>query len=250
MRLNGFDTELQSWGEGPEAVLCLHPLGQEAAFFADLDLGPGRRVLSFDQRGHGVAAATSAESLTQMVDDAEAAMRKTGARHLAGFSMGGAVAAELAARSDARSVCLAATPHEGLPVFAERACAVSRGSVAAVTEHTVQRWFGRTGPEPAIDRARASLAKMTPEGFDAAWRALASFEGYGRIAPALPPALCLAYAGDLSTPPDVLMGIAGTIRDAGGRAEFDTIPGAGHFGLLETPRETSAAIRGFLEGLE
>ena len=247
--LNGLATRFREWGAGERAILCLHPLGQEAAFFEGLApvLGDGWRVAAHDQRGHGAAANRPAESLSQMVDDAEAALERVGARHVAGFSMGGAVAAELAARRGLATVSLVATPDRGLPVFAERARAVREGSVAAVTESTVERWFGRAEGEPAIDRARASLAKLTPEGFDAAWRALASFEGYERLAASLPPALCLAYGDDLSTPPDVLDAIADTIRSAGGTAERETVPGAGHMGLLQKPTETAAAIARFVE---
>lgn len=251
VRASGLRTSLREWGDGPDVLLCLHPLGQEAAFFADLPaaLGPGWRVAAFDQRGHGSAADQPAGSLEQMVDDARAMRERTGARHVAGFSMGGAVAALLAARGGLASVSLVATPDRGQPVFAERACAVRAGSVAAVTESTVTRWFGRPAGEPAIDRARASLAKMTPEGFDAAWRALASFGGYEALAPRLPPALCLAYGDDLSTPPEVLDAIADTIRAAGGTAVRETVARAGHMGLLQRPAETAAAIARFMGGL-
>jgi pimeloyl-ACP methyl ester carboxylesterase len=246
--LDGPRPALRSWGDGDRVLLCLHPLGQEAAFFADLApaLGPGWRVASFDGRGHGAAAGRPVGDFGQFVDDAEAGLDRVGARHVAGFSMGGSVAALLAARRDLAALVLVATPHRGLPVFAERARAREAGSVAAVTEETVRRWFGRTDAEPAVDRARASLAKLTPEGFDAAWNAFATFRGYEGIAASLPPALCLAYGDDLSTPPVVLDAIAATIREAGGVAERETIPGAGHMGLLEKPRETGKAIARFL----
>ena len=248
--LNGLATELYDSGRDAPAdrtILCLHPLGQEAAFFDGVAaaLGLDWRVVSFDQRGHGAAADRPARDFMQLVDDAEAALDLCDARHVAGFSMGGSVAALLAARRSLATVTLVATPHRGLPVFSERACAVEGGSIDAVAEETVARWFGRAHGEPAIERARASLAKLTPEGFDAAWRAFATFEGYDRIAPALPPALCLAYGDDLSTPPDVLDAIAETIRAAGGTARRETFPGAGHMGLLQRPDETADAIAGF-----
>jgi pimeloyl-ACP methyl ester carboxylesterase len=122
---------------------------------------------------------------------------------------------------------------------------VAGGGLHAVADETVSRWFGAAAEGPEAARARASLMRMRPEGFDAAWRAFAAFGGYeGR---ALPPTLALAYGDDLSTPPAVLDGIAAAIRAAGGAARRETIPGAGHMGLLQAPRETGAAIASFLE---
>ena len=246
---DGLETELRVWGEGDRAILCLHPLGQEATYFGDFAaaLGPGWRVIAYDQRGHGGAAGRPAESFRQMVDDAEAALRQCGAFHVAGFSMGGAVASELARRRPLRTLTLAATPHRGLPVFAERARAVREGSVEAVAEEPLARWFGDAARGPAAERARASLLRLSPEGFDAAWRAFSTFEGYAGRAAALPPTLCLAYGDDLSTSPDVLDIVARAIRLGGGTAERETIPGAGHMGLLQKPAETAAAIARFVE---
>lgn len=250
--VNGLKTVAREWGEGPCVLLCLHPLGQEAAFFEDFAraLGTDWRVISYDQRGHGAAASQPAEHFSQMVDDAEAALRRTGARHVAGFSMGGSIAAELAERTRLLTLTLVATPDRGLPVFLERARAVREGGIAAVAQETVGRWFGRTSGEPAIDRARASLLKMTPEGFDATWRAFAAFKGYEHRASSLPPTLCLAYGDDLSTPPNVVDRIADTIRSASGVVSRQTIPGAGHMGLLQKPAETAAAVARFVAANE
>lgn len=247
--LNSLPTEWRAWGDGDRPLLCLHPLGQEAAYFADLAaaLGKGWRVASYDQRGHGAAADTPVGAFSDFVDDAESAMDRLGPCAVAGFSLGGAVAALLAARRAPRALILAATPHRGLPVFTERACAARSGGIEAVAQDTVHRWFGRTTADPATDRARTSLHRMTPGGYDAAWRAFATFEGYDRIAPHLPRTLALAYGDDLSTPPDILDTIARTIRDANGTVLRETIPGAGHMGLLDKPAETAAILVQFLE---
>ncbi|RVT86649.1 alpha/beta fold hydrolase [Rhodobacteraceae bacterium CCMM004] len=252
LHLRGFETRSCQWGKGARSLMCLHPLGQNADFHARLasHLGPGWSVHAFDQRGHGAASQTAADDLQQLVDDAEAFLDRVGPpAHLAGFSMGGAVAALLAARriSGIETLTLVATPDRGLPVFAERACALAAGSVAAVTEPTIARWFGRTEGDSAIAVAREALSKLRPEGFDAAWRALASFQGYARIAHALPPTLCIAFADDLSTPPDVADRIADLIRAAGGDVRRIDIADAGHMGLLQKPAEVAAAIADFVE---
>lgn len=255
MTLNGLHTVVREHGPadaaGDRTLMCLHPIGQDASFHDGLAqaLGDDWRVVSHDQRGHGAASPQPAQSLMQMVNDAEALLGYVGSPvHLAGFSMGGSVAAELAGRRapDIITVTLAATPARGLPVFSERACAVAQGSVAAVSEPTLERWFGQCHGSAVIDVARASLEKMTADGYDAVWHALASFRGYEPIAASLPPALCLSFTDDLSTPPPVLDEIARIIRNSGGTAARRNIPAAGHMGLLQVPQAVASALLCFV----
>jgi 3-oxoadipate enol-lactonase len=252
--LNGLPTRWREWGTG-RPILCLHPLGQNADFFDGLAeaLGDGWRVVSFDQRGHGDAANRAPLNFEQMVSDAAAALDRLGGQaNLAGFSMGGAIAAELGARRapDINTLSLIATPLLGLPVFAERACALRKGSIDAIVEDTVLRWFGRMSGEQAIDKAKASLEMMTPKGFDAAWTAFATFRGYGEIAGHLPPTLCLSFDEDLSTPQAVLDDIAKAIQAAGGKVKRADVSGAGHMGLLQKPREVAAELSRFITDQE
>ncbi|MEM8824086.1 MAG: alpha/beta hydrolase [Pseudomonadota bacterium] len=250
--LNGLPTQWFDRGSiDAKLLLCLHPLGQNGTFFDGLfaALGDGWRVISFDQRGHGSAAAHPVRDFSQFVDDAEAALDRIGGKaHVAGFSLGGSIAAELASRraDDIPTLTLAATPHQGMPVFAERACAVRMGSIAAIADETVRRWFGRLDGDPAILVARASLDQLSPESFDAAWRAFATFEGYGKFAGRLPPALCLSFSQDLSTPPTIADQIADAITTAGGEAHRVDISGAGHMGLLQKPAEVASALAEFI----
>lgn len=252
--LNEFTTEWRDTGQGT-TLLCLHPLGQNARFFDSFAaaLGTGWRVVSFDQRGHGAASATPVAKWAQFVDDAEAAVaRIDGPLHLAGFSMGGSIAADLAIRMPDRfaSLTLAATPIRGTDVFAERARAEAGGGIKAIEQETVARWFGNSTHTQAIAQARGTLHAMTPRGFDAAWQSFATFEGYDRKAVAqLPHTLLLSYANDLSTPPAVLDDIAEVLRAHGVDVTRRDVADAGHMGLLEQPEETAAVVGKFIEAL-
>jgi pimeloyl-ACP methyl ester carboxylesterase len=246
-----FATERQAWGdpEAPNRLLALHPLGQSGRFYEGLAtlLGPNWHVISYDQRGHGAAARCVAERFDQLVADSEAMLETvpSGAVHLLGHSMGGAVAGELAARAPSGRVTrltLAAVPARGLPVYAARAAAVSGGGLEAVMGATILRWFGSGLDKPEVTRARAELTRMTPESFDAAWRALAQFRGFAPLAEALPPTLCLSFSDDLSTPPAVLDEIAAVLLAKGVPVNRVDIPGAGHMGFLQKPREVADAI--------
>lgn len=226
-------------------VLALHSLGLDRHAFDRLrGVLPSRwRVISFDQRGHGTAATQHAEKLDTYAEDANAALATCGDEpvHLLGHSMGGVVAALMAATMNVRapgriaSLALVATPAAGNAAFAERGASALADGMAAVIDVTLARWFnGRHTPADAIAYATATLRAMQPAGFAAAWSALAGFAGYSDIALNLPPTLCIAAADDLSTPPAAMRLIVDAFA-AVGRADavtFSTVAGAGHMALL------------------
>lgn len=246
-----FFTERHAWGdpEAPCRMLALHPLGQSGRFYEGLAtlLGSSWHVVSYDQRGHGAAAGCAIERFDQLVEDSLALLATVppGPVHLLGHSMGGAVAGELAARARAGRITrltLAAVPARGLPGYSARAVAVSSGGLEPVTGPTILRWFGNDPKESEVTRARAELGRMTPEGFDAAWRALAQFQGFAPLGKSLPPTLCLSFSDDLSTPPAVLDEIAAVLRANRVPVTRLDIPGAGHMGFLQKPRAVAKAI--------
>lgn len=229
-----------------EAVLGLHMLGLHAESFAGVGevlAAHGYPLYSYDQRGHRAAADQPPADFAQWVADAVAALDRVPAArvHVVGSSMGGAVAAELAAAARpgrVKTLSLIATPVRGEPVFAERARAEREGTLEAVIPATIARWFGdASDPSPAAKQSRAALRCMTPAGYDAAWRALAEFGGYDTLADRLPPTLCLAFTDDLSTPPTALDEIADTIRRTGESVRRADVADVGHAGLIGKPRE-------------
>ncbi|MDB5819278.1 MAG: hypothetical protein JWQ11_2918, partial [Rhizobacter sp.] len=225
-RLGSLSTRVTRSGTGGQGcVLALHSLGLDAHAFDALGdaLGDQWQVVSFDQRGHGAAASQAAADLGTYVDDAMAALALCGDRavHLLGHSMGGAVAALLAERMASRergclaSLTLVATPAAGHAAFALRGAPALAAGMDAVVPDTLQRWFGDAADTASTRYARSTLQAMQPEGFAAAWQALAGFEGYERIAAHLPATLCIAGADDLSTPPRVMQAIVDAFTRAG-----------------------------------
>jgi len=79
---------------------------------------------------------------------------------------------------------------------------------------------------------RRSVATMAVEHWAAAWRALASFEGYSALGRRLPETLCISAAGDASTPPATLERIATQIPLA---VAHRTVPQSGHMLPLTQP---------------
>ncbi|MEJ8846143.1 alpha/beta fold hydrolase [Variovorax rhizosphaerae] len=239
-------------------MLALHSIGLDAHSFDALReaVGPDWRITSFDQRGHGAQVNRPATSLEQYVDDAALALAECsdGPVHLLGHSMGGAVAALLAARTACGSpgriatLTLISSPSRGMLGFTERAAAVRADGVRAAVAPTMFRWFGEEGA--ALDNApqsyaRSTLNAMQSEGFAGAWEALAQFPGYDDIADLLPPTLCITAADDLSTPPHAMQPIVEAFKKAG-RADnvaFTTLASGGHMAPLFAAPELVGALR-------
>lgn len=257
--LGDFRTEVVRSGDGEGAagtVLALHSLGLDAHAFDALRHALGERwhLVSFDQRGHGSSAGTSSTSLAQYVQDALAALASCGESpvHVLGHSMGGAVAALLAARvtrsapGRIASLTLVSTPAHGGAVFTQRGAEVLARGMAAASAQTLARWFGEaSGLDHAPQAyARTALAMMRPAGLAGAWEALSQFPGYAGLVQDLPPTLCIAAADDLSTPPQVMQPIVDAFAAAarGDQVEFFTLDGGGHMAPLFAAPPLVAAL--------
>lgn len=255
--LGDFRTEVLRSGDGAAGtVLALHSLGLDAHAFDALRqaLGERWRIVSFDQRGHGASAGASSASLDQYVQDAIAALASCGAApvHVLGHSMGGAVAALLAASVERSapgriaSLTLVSTPAHGGAVFTQRGAEVRAGGVAAASAQTLTRWFGEAhGLDHAPQAyARAALARMQPAGLASAWEALSQFPGYAGLVQDLPPTLCIAAADDLSTPPKAMQPIVDAFAAAGrdDQVEFFTLDSGGHMAPLFAAPPLVAAL--------
>jgi pimeloyl-ACP methyl ester carboxylesterase len=85
---------------------------------------------------------------------------------------------------------------------------------------------------------------MQAAGMAAAWRALASFEGYEALGQALPRTLCIAAGNDASTPPAAMQRIVAARQSAqpAGQIQLRTIPGAGHMVPLTHPAPVAALL--------
>jgi pimeloyl-ACP methyl ester carboxylesterase len=159
--------------------------------------------------------------------------------HLVGHSMGGAVAALAAAQSHkVLSLTLVSTPPRGVPDCLQRAEAASAG-MDAVLPATLSRWFGTdwemAGPREILEYARRSVMAMQPEGWAAAWRALASFKGFEGLPTFATPALAITAEDDLSTPPRVLGPMAEAWERAGCTLEQAVVLKGGHLLPITQP---------------
>ncbi|MGQ7843941.1 alpha/beta fold hydrolase [Granulosicoccus sp. 3-233] len=230
-------------------VFALHSLGLDRNCWKGLAdaVGTDWKIHGHDQRGHGKAAEYPPEDFSDFIADARAGMQRLNTHevHLMGHSLGGAVAASLAATThypNIASLTLLATPFEGSPKFSERARASLVGSMQIASGETLARWFGNDTHSPAYQLAADCLSRMNPASYDASWVALGQFPGYNRLHGLLPNTLIISFGDDQSTPPDVGEKIHTTLQNRGIKSRHLVLEGHGHMGLLTATDELSSHL--------
>jgi 3-oxoadipate enol-lactonase len=191
-----------------QAVLLLHPLGSDLAFWQPQleTLGLRFRVIRFDARGHGGsvigAGAALACTMTDLLDDACAVLDEldVGRAHWCGLSLGGAVALQAALSVPARVQRLvlahtaAAFPPRGL--WDERISTASTQGMTPLVEGLGARWFspGFAIANPAaVQEAEATLRKVQPRGYAECCAALRDFDVSAELGAVRAPTLVIGH---------------------------------------------------------
>ncbi len=240
---------------GPRAappLLLLHSLGTSLHVWdAQAEaLARDWRVIRPDMRGHGLTEVTPGPyTLHGLAGDALAVLDALGVEraHVAGLSIGGAIAQALAARAPARvrSLVLCDTamafPPEAL--WRERAALVRAQGMAPIVAPVLARWVTEAfAGDPAAEGLRAMLRRTDPEGYAGAAEALAGADLTAGTSALRLPTLLLVGEHDAATPPEAARTMAATIPGA----TVTVLPGAAHIPTVQTPEAVTEAMRGFL----
>ncbi|MCR6482321.1 alpha/beta fold hydrolase [Amycolatopsis sp. OK19-0408] len=233
-------------------MLLVHSLGLDRRMWDPvLDrLAEGRRVFAYDVRGHGSAAGAplpftmpaTAADLVAVLDALE-----LDTAHVAGLSLGGAVAqtAAVAAPERFASLTLMAAPDRPMPeAFEERARIAETGGMAPLVEPTLERWFtpdALAADTDGVRYARECVATFDPATWASIWRGYGGLDVYERLRDLPAPAFALAGAADASIPVEGMAAIATRVG-----AKFAVVPGAPHIQTLECPEAVADALAGFL----
>ncbi|GLY36979.1 hypothetical protein Amsp01_030030 [Amycolatopsis sp. NBRC 101858] len=255
IRVSDHETTVTVRGTRGPAVLLVHSLGLDRRMWDPvLDrLAEGRRVFAYDVRGHGSAAdaplpftmAATAADLVAVLDALE-----LDAAHVAGLSLGGAIAQTAAVAAPGRfaSLTLMAAPDRPVPVaFEERARLAETGGMTPLIAPTLARWFTPEALEAeteGVRYARECVASFDPAAWASIWRGYAGLDVYERLRDFPAPALALAGDADASIPVEGMAAIAARI--GGGGAKFEVVPGAPHIQTLERPEAVTDALGRFL----
>ena len=243
-RLGVIETE----GAGPPIVL-LHGFGGSAESWKGVQAGLGRAALAFDLPGH--AASLGYPGFGSASFAAKAVISETDHRgiesfHLAGHSMGGAVAALIACRAPQRvlSLTLLAPGGFGTEINAELLRAFGRASAEEELRVCLEVMFA-----PGADIPSGLVAEMAsqrrPPGQTDALTHIASKVLAGEAQGVLDTVQLAA----LSMPVSILWGgrdrvvPVGQMENAPSHFQRQLLPECGHMLVDEAPEEVVRAIR-------
>lgn len=254
-----FETTWTACGSGPPTVL-IHGLGLDRRMWRRQVpplVSAGHRVFVCDLLGHGrserprqaggmYSGAELAESLTAALD-----LAGIGSAAFIGFSLGGAVALQIALSSPNRVKRLALVSTsawmgpEADTVFTTRAAAVEAHGVEVLVEPAVQRWFtpGFVRTHNAeVEDYKQVLRENDPCGYAAACRGLAAFDVRHQLRDIRCPTLVLVGDHDRATPPAMAQDLATNIRGA----RLEILGPAGHLVTEECADRINETIIRFL----
>ena len=234
-------------------MVLLHSLGLDQRMWDPVvdRLAVGRRVFTYDLRGHGTAAGPprpftlrdTAADLIAVLD--ELALETA---HVVGLSYGGAIAQVAAIEAPGRfaSLSLLATTDRAFPeVFEQRAASAEVDGMAAQVDETLARWFtpeALAAGTAGVRYARECLLAMQPADWAAAWRSMKDLDAQGKLRNFGKPVLVVAGGADASGPTAVLRQLADGIDGA----TFRELPGVPHMQTLERPELLAGVLDEFL----
>ncbi|MFC0681508.1 4-carboxymuconolactone decarboxylase [Lysobacter korlensis] len=215
---------------------------------------PSLRILRIDLPGHGGSPAAR-EPFT-VGDLATAALRVVdevggGSFHLAGVSLGAAVALELALGVPDRVRTLAmfcSGARIGEPAaWRARAEQVRGSGTASLVTGSAGRWFApgflETDATGAGARLLGSLLDVNDASYASCCDALAEFDRTPDLARLAVPTLVVSGEHDPVTPPESMRGLA----DAVPGARYAELEGASHLAVAEQPAVAAALLSELIE---
>lgn len=246
---------------GETALLVLLPsLGTTAALWDGvvhlLAGASSTRILRVDLPGHGSSPVARepfgvdelATAVLALVDEVGG-----GAFHVAGDSLGGAVALELAVVAPDRvrsltmfcSGAVIGTP-EG---WRDRAAQVRAAGTASLVAGSAERWFApgylEGHPDGPGGSALRALVDVDDESYALCCEALAAYDRTGTAPAVRAPALMVAGAHDRVSPPARIRALAEKLPEA----RFVEVADAAHLVPLEDPTAAAALLSALLSAL-
>jgi 3-oxoadipate enol-lactonase/4-carboxymuconolactone decarboxylase len=260
-RLRGTVTAAAPDQVATELLVLVASLGTTTAMWDGVvaqlgPLAPRLRILRVDVPGHGVSPATTepftiaelAAATLRLVDEVGG-----GRFHLAGHSLGGAVALELAVTSD-RVLDLAmfcSGARIGTPEgWAERAGQARGSGTASLVTASAGRWFSPgyldAHPDGPASRLLGELVDIDDESYALCTAALAEFDRTASLSAVGVPALIVAGEHDAVTSPESMRELAAALP----QGRFAMIEGTSHLAVAEDPAATARLLAEFIAGSE
>lgn len=204
--------------------------------------GSSLRILRVDLPGHGSSpAATDPFTIAELADAVLGVVEEAGggAFHLAGLSLGGAIALEVALAHPERVKSLALFCTDSKIGTAEgweqRAAAVRASGTASLVTGSAERWFApgflEQHPLSAAARSLSTLIDIDDESYARCNEALAAFDRTAALGSLRAPTLVVSGEHDVVTTPGAMQKLTERIPNA----YHSTIAGTAHLAALEDP---------------
>lgn len=255
---NGIDIYFESRGSG-EPVLLVAGFACDGTIWSQVvpRLTAAHRVIVFDNRGTGrTAASEGPANIAQMAADAAGLVDALGMDrvHVAGHSMGGMIAQELALSHPERVTSLMLLSTAARLDVRGKAIIESWGELPRQLDpvagtRLVMPWvyteafFARPGAvEQVINAIVSNPHPPSASGVYAQSRAIGQWHSTSRLAEIAHPTLVLAGGEDMLLPVPFSDQLARGIRGA----ELVVLEQTGHGMLIESPAAVAEALLGFL----
>lgn len=246
-------------GDGGPAVVLLHGTPFDADAWDPLvPLLAGRRVVRFDARGHGVAAAVPVADYRRLAADVVAVLDHLGVAeaHVVGHSWGGETAQRVAVDHPDRVarlslVCTRASPFPPFTALAAtlRSGGVRSGGVGSGgvdsggvdLETMLGRWFTdaeRAEPDGVAAAVRGRLRAADPQRWAEALEMIGTFDDLGELARIPVPVDVVAAELDGVSPPEHMT----LISDAVPSGVLHVLAGARHLVPWQRPGEVARIL--------
>ena len=243
-----YETIVSESGQG-EPYILIHSLGGDWRVWRDVipPLAEQYRVMAYDLRSHGYAAnAPRVQSIEQLTNDLLLLMNELNVRraHVAGVSMGGCIAQQLALDHPERVQSLALVSTMGRvdrAKFESHGQDAERNGMAAQVATTLLRWLT---PEVVAENPwyvrylRERIIRAQVPNWAAAWNALAQFDRLDDLPRISAPTNVIAGEKDLGAPAEFGRAIAEKIP----HAKFTLVPGGPHLSPLVKPHEVATLL--------
>lgn len=259
-RVRGIEMAYDDSGGSGAALLLLHGFPFDRSMWRGQAeaLGGEFRVVAPDLRGSGETPLGDTSTIEEMAEDVAALLDELnlGRVVVGGLSMGGYVAFELFRKFSGRVRALVladtrpqADTVEGRRAREENAQRALKEGMAPIVESMLPKLLSAEARErggEVLERVRAMMLGMTPEGAAAALRAMALRRDQTDLLPSVNvPTLIVVGSQDAITPPADAQAMSAQIEGS----RLVVVEGAGHLSNVEQPEQFNRALVEFLRGL-